>query len=172
VGRVGAAADGTIQSPVRPRNRRKTFHWVSALAAGVLAGAAAVTRLQGLLFLGAVCLVILVWPRLRRVRLHAVLILLFMGMSLGAWGMRNKSGARHFLIGTTHDGITLWEANYPSAREALVRFGTVEPLDQERMIDDFARTQTLDEYQANQYFTQRGTRYILEHPGDVALTAG
>jgi len=40
------------------------------------------------------------------------------------------------------------------------------------MIDDFARTQTLDEYQANQYFTQRGTRYILEHPGDVALTAG
>jgi hypothetical protein len=90
---------------------------------------------------------------------------------LGAWGLRNYSVIGHFLTGSTHDGITLWESIYPSAREALWSGGVMETLTAERMTDDFARTQSMDEWHADAYFLARGKSYLIHHPLSVARIA-
>jgi hypothetical protein len=89
-------------------------------------------------------------------------------LAVGAWGARNQSALGSFFIGSTHDGITLWESNYPHAWEA-VRKGQVEALNEKYMQSDFAANATASELEANRYFAGRAKEHILAHPVDTVV---
>lgn len=137
----------------------------------VLAGYASITRFSSALVLLAVGLTILVLRQLRPIRIEGLAAIAAVGLALTAWGCRNYSVFGQFAIGSSHDGISFWESVYPSAREALLTRGQTERLNDERMQDDFARTSSMGELDANRYFLRRAVGYVLAEPADVARTA-
>ncbi len=162
---------GILLAQLTGRLRSATGVWLGVSAAALLSGFAAITRAQSLPTLAGIALLILVVPKLKSLRRHGVGILVMIAVTTLAWGFRNQQALGHFTIGSTHDGITLWESNYPHAAEAMWRYGGVEDLNDEYMGDDFARTRSMDEYGANEYFIQRAERYMRAHPGAVLWTA-
>jgi len=141
------------------------------LAIGLLAGYAAITRSSSQVFLAGTALLTLFTPSLRQLRSGAVAMLIGIALAVGSWGVRNQLTMGTWVVGTSHDGITLWESVYPSAREALLTRGQTERLNEQRMQDDFANTARMTELEANRYFTHRALQYMLAHPLDVARTA-
>jgi hypothetical protein len=136
-----------------------------------MAGYASITRASSQLVLLTVGLAAVLLRQLRPIRREGLAAVAGIVLALSVWGFRNYRVMGEFAIGSSHDGISLWESVYPSAREALLTFGQTERLNYLRMEDDFARTRTLGELQANRYFLQRSLRYILAQPGDVLRTA-
>jgi hypothetical protein len=143
---------------------------VSLLAITVAAGFSVVTRSQSRVTLGLLAIVILAVPSLRRLLPGAVALAAGMAVALISWGARNDAVLGQFETGSTHDGITLWESNYPHAWEAVVTGGQVESLNEIYMVDDFAAARELSEVDANAYYTRRAVRHILANPVSVLWT--
>jgi len=135
-----------------------------------LAGYASITRSSSQLLLLAVAAAIFIVKPLRSIRLEAFGAIAGMALALGAWGYRNYGVLGQFTFGSSHDGITLWESVYPSAREAILTRGQTERLNEDRMQDDFARTSAMNEVEANRYFVNRAVRYMIAKPADVIHT--
>jgi hypothetical protein len=146
----------------RDAPRRHVANDVALFAA---AGAAAITRTEAVLM-------ILPLLALKPIRRSAVVAVAGVVVALTAWGVRNQMVLGHFLIGSTHDGITLWESNGPFAMRSL-SLGQVDivSMNQTVMAPIFAATRPLDEIGADQYFKAQAIRYMTSHPIQVAKTA-
>ena len=131
----------------------------------IAAGAAAITRMEAVLLIVPLL-------ALRPIRRAAAVAVAGVTMALGAWGARNQLVLGHFVIGSTHDGITLWEANGPFALRSL-SLGQVDIVSMNTavMAPIFAETQDLDEVGANAYFKRQAVHYMISHPLDVMRTA-
>jgi hypothetical protein len=131
----------------------------------VAAGAAAVTRLEAVLMIVPLLV-------LRPVRRAAVIAVAGVVVALSVWGLRNQRVLHHFMVGSTHDGITLWESNGPLALKSL-SLGQVDILSLNKgiMAPIFAETRDLDEVGADAFFRREAMRYMTSHPLDVARTA-
>ena len=133
---------------------------IAALSLGV----AAVTRGDVLLFA-----VLLAVPAARR-DLHAVRrpiawALVVVAVAVGAWGLRNRAATGQFEIGSSHDGITLWESNGPFTAEAIAHGQVMMlSLDSARMEPYWSDTRPMDEAAANHYFSRRAVEFVLTHP--------
>ncbi|HSY81354.1 MAG TPA: hypothetical protein VK807_06315 [Gemmatimonadaceae bacterium] len=131
----------------------------------IAAGAAAITRMEAVLLIVPLL-------ALRPIRRAAAIAVAGVVVALGAWGGRNQVVLGHVVIGSTHDGITLWESNGPFARRSLA-LGQVDivSMDKTVMAPIFAETQDLDEVGADGYFKRQALRYMASHPLDVVRTA-
>lgn len=131
----------------------------------VAAGAAAITRLEAVLMIVPLL-------ALRPVRRAATIAVAGVVVALSAWGIRNQLVLGHFMVGSSHDGITLWESNGPFALESL-SLGQVDivSLNKTIMAPIFAQTKDLDEVDADAFFRREAVRYMRAHPLDVARTA-
>lgn len=138
-----------------------------AVCAAVGAGA----RLQSQVVLAGIALVAIASTSLRPVRKLGWAVLIGVVVSIGAWGLRNAVVLNAFMIGTSHDGLTLFESNYPDARASVLQTGTAEGLSQTHLATEFARTATLGEVAADRQLKQDAWRYIASHPLDVTKTA-
>lgn len=137
----------------------------------LLAGCAAVTRATSQVLLGgfgaaAVCL-----PSFRAVRAHGWAMLVGVFLALMVWGARNAAVVGTFYLGSSHNGLTLFESNYPHAREAILRTGTAEGLSRTHMGPQFSAVARAGEVEADEHFTREAWSYILASPVDVARTA-
>jgi hypothetical protein len=131
----------------------------------IAAGAAAITRMEAVLLIVPLL-------ALRPIRRAAAIAVAGVVMALGAWGARNQLVLGHFVIGSTHDGITLWESNGPFAQRSL-SLGQVDIVSMNKavMAPIFAETQDLDEVGADAYFKRQAVRYMASHPLDVMRTS-
>jgi hypothetical protein len=129
------------------------------------AGVAAITRMEAGLMIVPLLAV-------RSVRRPALVAVAGVVVALAAWGVRNQRAIGHFTVGSTHDGITLWESNGPFALRSL-SLGQVDIVSLNRtvMAPIFAQTQDLDEVGADAFFKGQAVRYMASHPLDVARTA-
>ncbi len=141
------------------------------LALPLAAGWAAITRLEPQMIFASLA-VIACLPSGRRLRLPAGLAALGVLLALGAWGLRNRAVVGQFQIGSSHDGITLWESNGPYARQAVLR-GQVEVLtwDPAIMLPYWQRTRSMTETEADRFFTREALGYVTTHPGQVLLNS-
>lgn len=146
---------------VAPRSRPA----VSTVVGAIAIGGAVVTRGDAILFVMLLVLTVLLVPSLRPARNAVLLYGAFASVALAAWGARNLHVVGSFEIGSSHDGITLWESNGPFTREALRR-GQVMMLsaDVDRMTPFWLQTQDLDEVAANRFFARRAVAYVRTHP--------
>jgi len=174
---LGASCDWAVfallLSALDARSGRSATLWrpLTAALIGILSGYASITRTSSQFVLLTVGVAVVLIRQLRPIRIEGFAAVAGIVLALSGWGFRNYRVPGEFAIGTSHDGISLWESVYPSAREALLTFGQTERLNYLRMEDDFARTGSLGELEANRYFLQRAVRYILSQPGDVLQTA-
>jgi hypothetical protein len=131
----------------------------------IAAGAAALTRMEPVLMI----VPLLAFKPIRR---SAIVAVAGVVVAIGAWGLRNYVVLNHFMIGSTHDGITLWESNGPFALRSL-SLGQVDivSMDRSAMAPIFARTQELDEVDADAFFRREAVGYMRAHPVDVIRTA-
>lgn len=131
----------------------------------IAAGLAAITRMEAVLMIVPLL-------ALKPVRRSALIAVAGVAVALGIWGLRNQRVLGHFVIGSTHDGITLWESNGPFALRSL-SLGQVDivSMDKSIMAPIFAETKDRDEVDADAYFRQQATSYMASHPLDVARTA-
>ena len=137
--------------------------WYFALF--IAAGLASITRVEAVLMI----IPLLAIRSIRRATLIAVAGVV---VALGAWGLRNQRVIGHFMIGSSHDGITLWESNGPYALQSL-SLGQVDIVSMNRtvMAPLFAQTHDLDEVGADAFFRREAVRYMMAHPFHVARTA-
>jgi hypothetical protein len=169
---LGAALDwlgaaivlGVLMHPGRK------MRWPTWIVLCVVTGYTAITRAASQLVFVLLAGTLLMFRTLPPARMLGIAMLLGMAVSVGAWGLRNRVVSGEFFAGSTHDGITLWESVYPSAIEALVKTGAPERMNNQRMLDDFARTRHMSELKANTYFLQRARSYILSHPWEMIRT--
>ena len=150
-----------VATPVRGRSLARC-----SLLFG-LAAVAALARAQSQVFLGTVGLLIMAVPRLRIRWREGLALVTGIALAVASWGLRNYYVSGTFLTGTTHDGIGLYESNYPHEHEALLRTGQTEGLNTLYMQGDFSRTAALNEADANRYFISRGVDAILHRPHGI-----
>ena len=176
---LAAALEWTIFSLLAARlahsrtapNPSKRHRWMRLMVVLGCAGLAAITRMQAQALLGAVALAILGVPALKPIRAFGWAILVGITVFVGAWGLRNAAELGRFHIGTSHDGITLFRANYATARPTIFRTGRAEGFEPADLAPQYAAAATLGELDADRYFKQQAWAYVRAHPADVALTA-
>lgn len=137
----------------------------------LVAGLAALTRTSSQVVLGLAGAGLLVLPVFRPFRAAGAATLIGVAVALAAWGGRNYAVLGEFQTGSSHDGITLFESNYATARPLLLRTGTVETYELEALAPHFAAVATMSEFDANRYFIREAVEYARSHPGDVIATA-
>ena len=157
------AAAEAADRPARIRGSRRGV-WSLAVIAGAAAAMATLTRSQSMLTLGGFAALVVLLPRLRPAWPVAVLVVVGVTLAAGGWGLRNRVVMGHFTIGSSHDGITLYESNYPHAVEAVRDTGQVERLNAKYMADDYDRTRDLGEFEADAYFRRRATDSMKANP--------
>jgi hypothetical protein len=135
-------------------------------------GLAALTRSASQVVLGLAGAGLLVLPAFRPLRAAGAAMLVGVALALAAWGGRNFAVLGEFQVGSSHDGITLFESNYATARPSLLRTGTVDRYELETLAPLFAAVATMSEFDANRYFMREAIGYVRGHPGDVIATAG
>lgn len=137
---------------------------VCTLLGGAAIGGAVVTRGDAILAVSLLVVIGMLAPSLRSVRRYVMLYGAFASVALASWGVRNHRVVGSFEIGSSHDGITLWESNGPFTQEALRR-GQVMMLsaDLDRMTPVWMQTQDLDEVAANRFFARRAIDYVTTH---------
>jgi|GEM_PF-2477071 len=142
------------------------------VAVAVLAALAALTRQEAQLLLIALALVVWIAPILRPIRAMAVVAVVSATLAVVGWGMRNERAIGVFDVGSTHDGITLYESNGAVSRRALA-LGQVDHLSQDSsvMAAAWRRTAAMSEAEADAYFRRAALQYIAGHPLDVGRTA-
>jgi hypothetical protein len=146
------------------RTTSRSASIVRTLLGGVAVGGAVVTRGDAILAVSLLVVIAMLAPPLRSVRRYAMLYGAFASLTLALWGVRNHRVVGSFEIGSSHDGITLWESNGPFTEEALRR-GQVMMLsaDLDRMTPVWLQTQDLDEVAANRFFARRAIDYVRTH---------
>lgn len=152
---------------VRAAARR---HGVAFAAVVCLAAFAALTRMQSQILLGGAGLAVLTVPSLRPVRWMGGAIILGIAVGLGLWGARNQAVLGTPLLGTTHDGKTLFESTYATARPTILEHGVAQNYRWERAPASLAGVELLDELEADRRFARAAWHYIRTNPLDVAGT--
>lgn len=145
----------------------------SAILGAIAIAGAAITRGDVMLIVILLFIMAMLVPSLRPARKVVMLYGACTSMALAAWGARNHRVVGSFEIGSSHDGITLWESNGPYTTDALRR-GQVMMLsaDLDRMTPLWIQTQDLDEVEANRFFARRAVDYVRLHPvAALALSA-
>jgi hypothetical protein len=137
---------------------------------GVLAGLAALTRSSSQVILGVVGLGLIARPAFRPLRAAGWAILLGIALALVAWGARNHRVLGEFQFGSSHDGITLFESNYATARPSLLRTGVVESYTLDDLGVHFGAVAPMREFDADRYFRRQAVAYATDHPLDVLAT--
>lgn len=145
--------------------------WIGPLLIAGCAGAAAMTRLQAQLVLAAVALAAIAAPPLRPLHRCGWAVLAGVIVGVCIWGARNEEALGRFYIGSSHDGVTLFRANYATARPSIVATGTAEWYDLDRLAPQYAAVAGLSEIEADRYFRRAAFDYMKSHPGEVARTA-
>jgi hypothetical protein len=155
-----------------PRARRDIAPGsVTALAVVVLiAAVAAVTRMQSQALIGAAGLAAIVLPRARGIRWMGAAALVGIVIGVGAWSVRNQIVLGTPLAGTTHDGKTLFESTYATARATILTHGVAQNYDWVSAPPSLAGVERLDELEADRRFARAAWQYIRDHPFDVAVT--
>lgn len=161
---------GAVLIALIGRDAERPWHW--ALAAGVLAGLAALTRETGLVLAVGLCL--LAWtgsPRLsRRALLAPSLVLAATVLVLVPWTVRNASLFHRFEPVTTGTGYALAGA-YDHEAQSSKRFPAkwqAPFLDVDRVLQAEPRA---NEAEISSRLTGMAWHYISEHPGAVLKTA-
>jgi hypothetical protein len=145
---------------------------LAMLGLALASGLAALTRLEAQVILLSIAIAALLVPSLRRLRREGCAVATGVLIGLGLWGMRNHVAVGSFFVGSTHDGIALWESNGPVARAAIHRGQVMAlSLDPAIMQPHWDSTARMSEVAANAYFRRAGMRHILGHPLDVIHTA-
>jgi hypothetical protein len=142
-------------------------------AAAIAIGAAAVVRGDVPLFVALLMLVAWRTPALRTLRWPMVYCAVASVAALVAWGARNHAVVGSFALGSSHDGITLWESNGPYTAAALER-GQVMMLSgqPDLMSELWSDTRLMSEPEANRYYGKRALQYVAAHPiGELQLVA-
>jgi len=136
-----------------------------------ISGVAALTRSDCQVILLALGASFLFLPGTKAIRSAGVAAIAGIALGLVLWGARNQAAVGAFVIGSTHDGITLWESNGPYARAAVWK-GQVEALSysSSTMGQHWMRTSEMDEVQANAYYRDQAISYMVRHPVSVFQT--
>ena len=156
------AAMGIVLKLTRTDRQRPAYwYWCAALFG--IAGLAAITRLQSSWIILTLASGSLAIPRMRSMRIPLCIAATGTLIFLGTWALRNYFISGQWVIGSTHDGITLWESNYPHALDSLAT-GQVSYLNEDYMHDQFSVTARLTEWEADSYFKTIAIDYVLQHP--------
>jgi hypothetical protein len=173
---LGAAAEWFVLAAVlsilaegTPATPAKRLPLMIAISVAALIGAA--TRLQSQVVLGAIGVAAIGVKRFSAARTAGFCVLTGVIVSVAAWGARNATVLGEFFVGTTHDGLTLYESNYRDARAATWATGTEEGWSETHLTREFADVASLNELEADRYYRRTAWQYIEGHPRDVALTA-
>ena len=143
---------------------------VAAAGAAIALGVAAVVRGDVPLFVALLALVVWRTAALRALRGPVVYCVLASAVALTAWGARNQAAVGSFALGSSHDGITLWEANGPYTVAALERGQVMMLSGQPELMGAFwSDTRDMSEPEANRYFARQAVRYVAAHPVDELL---
>jgi hypothetical protein len=136
------------------------------------AGWASITRMECQMDFLLIAAAVFLIPAMRSRRAEALAILLGVAVAVGAWALRNRLVLGEFAIGSSHDGVSLWESNGPNTRKALAR-GQTEMLtfSPETMAGHWARTARMTENDINRYYVRQAARYMAGHPAEVLATA-
>jgi hypothetical protein len=180
---LAAAAEWTLFALMVLRFRRQSGgplpHFTKLVAGGkasvtvvaCLAALAALTRTQSQVLIGVVGLVAVFLPRARPVRALGVAMVLGVILGVTAWGARNYVVLGEPLIGTTHDGKTLFESTYATARATILEHGVAQNFDWADAPPTLAGVEAVDELEADRRFARAAWQYMRTHPVDVAITA-
>jgi hypothetical protein len=143
--------------------------WVVTAALVILSGWAAVTRTEALVAVVGIAVGCLTIPGLRALRSTGLAIALGVILAVGGWGERNAIVQQHFMTGSSHDGVTLWESTEPNAMRALA-LGQVDALSGDSTIVGAIWQQAAgkDEVGANEVFVRAAIHEMREDPIRVA----
>ena len=151
-------------------NRSGARATVSLMAVGSIAALAALTRTQSQVLLVVVGLAAVLLPWTRPVRGMGLAIVLGVMLAVSGWGARNYAVLGHPLIGTTHDGKTLFESTYATARGTILEHGVAQNYDWASAPPSLSGVEAIDELEADRRFARAAWQYIRTHPVDVAVT--
>jgi hypothetical protein len=144
--------------------------WGRWLLIAALAGYASITRSLSLPLLALLAVAVCLLPRLRPARRDGAAMVAGIGIALGLWGLRNYLVCGELVLGDTHVGIGVCEANCAHSRPLILEIGGCEGMNDVTMTDHWPRTEPLTEAEANRYFLKVGLDYIRSHPLDVLQT--
>jgi len=144
----------------------RSLQTAGAIAAAAIAiGAAAVVRGDVPLFVALLVLVAWRTPALRALRWPVVYCAVASAVALIAWGARNHAVVGSFALGSSHDGITLWESNGPYTSAALERGQVMMLSGQPDLMEElWSDTRVMSEPEANRYYSKRALQYVAAHP--------
>ena len=143
---------------------------VARAGAAIAIGLAAVVRGDVPLFIALLALVVWRTPALHPLRWPVIYCALASAVALTAWGARNQAVVGSFALGSSHDGITLWESNGPYTAAALERGQVMMLSGQPDLMHAFwSDTRDMSEPEANRYFAEQAVRYVVAHPLDELL---
>ena len=147
------------------RPTRSPLSTAATAGAAIAIGAATLVRGDVPLFVALLVLVAWRTPALRALRWPVLSCAVASAAALVAWGARNRAVVGSFALGSSHDGITLWESNGPYTSAALER-GQVMMLssDPDIMGELWLDTRAMSEPEANRYYGKRALQYIAAHP--------
>ena len=136
------------------------------------AGTAALTRSSSQGVIGLVATVVIAGRTFRPIRTYGWAAIAGLALALAVWGARNQAVLGEFFVGSSHDGITLFESNYATARPSVLRTGIAESYELEDLGTYFHAVASMTELDANRYFTRQAVAYAAGQPADVLATAG
>jgi 4-amino-4-deoxy-L-arabinose transferase-like glycosyltransferase len=160
---------GAVLSALAHRDSPHRWRW--AIASGVLAGLAALTRGNGVAL--ALPLVFLVWSERPRRTWHSLrapaAMLAACVLTIAPWAIRNQIVLHQFVPVTTETGFALagtynWAAQHDHAYPDL----WLPPVTQLHTI--FAAHPTANEAQVSSHLTTMALHYVRAHPGSVPAT--
>ena len=143
--------------------------------AGLIAAAAAtaaLTRSSSQVVIGLVATTVIAGRTFRPIRTYGWAAIAGLALALAVWGARNQAVLGEFFVGSSHDGITLFESNYATARPSMLRTGIAERYELEDLGTHFHAVASMTELDANRYFTRQAVAYAARQPADVLATAG
>jgi hypothetical protein len=176
---LGAAAEWTVLACFlsvlaraqhgAPDVARRRMLFFCLLAAAAACGASA--RAQSQIVMAIMALAAILSSRFKGARRLAWAVLLGIAIAVGGWGARNVVAVETFFVGTSHDGLTLFESNYAHAQASILQTGTAEGFSQTHLGEEFARVAGLSELEADRQFRRDAWTYIASHPLEVGTTA-
>ena len=137
----------------------------AAALVALVAGVAAVTRMQSQIFLVALGLTLMTLRRFRAIRRYGLTMIVGVMIALGVWGARNQRVLGTFFIGSTHDGQTLWHSNHPQARASIVETGVAQSY------APMPATSSQGELAADRFYRQLALQEMAAKPVDALRTA-
>lgn len=176
---LGAALEWTVLAVLvrglagagqRQLNSRQAMAVASLIAAA--AATAALTRSSSQVLIGLVATVVIANRSFRPIRTCGWAAIAGLALALTVWGARNQAVLAEFFVGSSHDGITLFESNFATARPSMLRTGIAESYELEDLGNHFRAVASMTELDANRYFTRQAVAYAMNQPADVLTTAG